>query len=267
MNKKARWLILFLPLFFFSGCAVNPLTGEKQFMLLSEEQDAEIGRKYAPEIEKQMGGRIESRKLQNYINRIGQGIARRSHDRPFEYRFAALNDETINAFALPGGYIFITKGMLQKLGTEAQLAGILGHEISHVVTRDTAVLMSREIGINLLLSVVTTEQTSQGVLMATDITRQILGLRYSRKQEHVADIGGMKYMVAAGYSPYGMVETMRMLEQEQKSRPIEFLSSHPPPENRLEYLMERIQEDYFNTAGLKVGKEEYARNVLDELYD
>jgi predicted Zn-dependent protease len=64
-----------------------------------------------------------------------------------------------------------------------------------------------------------------------------------------------------------MVETMRMLEQEQKSRPIEFLSSHPSPENRVEYLMERIQEDYFNTAGLKVGKEEYGRNVLDELYD
>jgi predicted Zn-dependent protease len=169
MNEKARWLILFLPLFSFWGCAVNPLTGEKEFMLLSEEQDAEIGRKYAPEIEKQMGGRIESRKLQDYINHVGQGIARRSHDRPFEYRFVALNDETVNAFALPGGYIFVTKGMLQKLGTEAQLAGILGHEISHVVTRDTAALMSREIGINLLLSVVTTEQTPQGVLMATDI--------------------------------------------------------------------------------------------------
>lgn len=267
MNKKARWVILLLPFFFYSGCAVNPLTGEKEFMLLSEEQDAEIGRKYAPEIEKQMGGRIENRKLQDYINSVGQGIARKSHDRPFEYRFAALNDDSINAFALPGGYIFVTKGMLKKLGTEAQLAGILGHEISHVVTRDTAALMSREIGIDLLLSVVATEQTPQGVLVATDITRQILGLRYSRKQEQVADMGGVKYMVAAGFNPYGMVETMRMLEQEQKSRPIEFLSSHPSPENRIEYLMERIREDYFNTAGLKVGKDEYARNVLDELYD
>jgi len=267
MNEKARRLILLLSLFSFWGCAVNPLTGEKEFMLLSEEQDAKIGRKYAPEIEKQMGGRIESRRLQDYINSVGQGIARRSYDRPFEYRFAALNDDSINAFALPGGYIFVTKGMLKKLSTEAQLAGILGHEISHVVTRDTSALMSREIGIDLLLSVVTTEQTPPGVLVATDITRQILGLRYSRRQEQVADIGGMKYMVAAGFNPYGMVETMRMLEQEQKSRPIEFLSSHPSPENRIEYLMERIREDYFNTAGLKVGKDEYAQNVLDELYD
>ena len=265
MTGKLGLLILSLTSCLFIGCAVNPITGEEEFMLVPESQDIEIGRKYAPEIEKELGGKIENPGLQNYTDSVGQKIARISHRPDWEYHFVALKDDSLNAFALPGGYIFITKGMLEKLQTEAQLAAILSHETVHIVARDTANAMSNQIGLSLLLSAVTSGETSRGALTAAELARLIIGLQYSRKDEREADLGGLDYMVAAGYNPYGMVETMQMLENEQKVRMVEFLSSHPSPENRLAYLTQRIQTRNYNLTELRIGKDDYRRIVLDRL--
>ena len=265
MSRKLELLILCLPFCFCLGCATNPITGQEELMLFGPQQDIEIGRKYAPEVEKQMGGAIRSRVLQNYINSVGQKIARVSHNRAFQYRFTAVNDKSVNAFALPGGYIFITRGMLKKLETEAQLAAIFAHEIVHVVARDSSAAMSRDIGINVLLSAVITDKTPQGITTAADLTNQILGLQYSRNDEQQADLAGLDYMVAAGYNPYGMVETMKMLQDQQQFGTIEFLSTHPSPYNRVEYLTQKIHTNYSNLAELKVGEEAYRSNVLKNL--
>jgi len=234
-------------------------------MLIPEHQDIEIGRKYAPEVEKQMGGRIVNESLQNYVDRVGQKIARVSHKPDWQYHFIAVRDESINACALPGGYVFITKGMLKELTTEAQLAAILAHEIAHVVARHASAAMSREIGIEILLSAVTSEKTPRGVLTTADLTRKILSLQYSKKDERQADLAGLDYMVAAGYNPYGMVETMQMLQNQQEVRPIEFFSTHPVPRNRIEYLTQKIQTKYYRLAGLKIGREDYRSNVFEQL--
>ena len=265
MSGKIRLLIISLTSCLLIGCAVNPITGEEELMLFPESQDIEIGRKYAPELEKQLGGRIDYPSLQNYIDRVGQKIARISHKPDWEYHFVALKDDSLNAFALPGGYIFITKGMLEKLQTEAQLAAILSHETVHIVARDTANAMSNQIGLSLLLSAATSGETSRGVSTATELARLIIGLRYSRKDEREADLGGLDYMVAAGYNPYGMVETMQMLQEQQKVKTIDFLSSHPSPENRVGYLIQEIQLKYHNLTALNIGKENYSRAVLDHL--
>ena len=265
MSKRLTLLILVLPFCFFVGCATNPITGEQQLMLVSEQQDIAIGRKYAPEVEKQMGGRIADGVLQNYIDSVGQRIARVSHRPDLEYHFVALEDKSVNAFALPGGYIFITKGMLKKLTTEAQLAAILSHEIAHIVARHSSANMSREIGISILLSAVTSDKTPQGVLTAADLTRKILGLQYSKKDEREADLGGLDYMTWAGYNPYGMVETIRMLQSQQRFRPIEFFSTHPSPQSRLGYLTQKIQTQYPNVTTLKVGRQDYQTYVLQNL--
>ena len=265
MPKKLGLLILGLIFSLCTGCAVNPITGEEELMFFPEEQDIAIGRKYAPEIEKQMGGRIDNKSLQNYIDSVGQKIARVSHKPNLEYHFVALEHKSVNAFALPGGYIFITRGMLEQLQTEAQLAAILGHETVHVVARDVSNVMSNEIGISLLLSAVASDKTPEGVLTAAKVTRQILGLRYSRKDESEADLGGLDYMVRAGYNPYGVAETMQILPNQQTARPVEFFSTHPSPQNRIEYLTRRIQTKYFNVAGLKDGKEDYRSAVLEQL--
>jgi len=234
-------------------------------MLFPEEQDIAIGRRYAPEVEKQMGGRIDNERLQNYIDYVGQRIAHVSHKAYLEYHFVALEDESINAVSLPGGYIFITKGMLEKLQTEAQLAAILAHEIVHIVARDSSAAMSREIGISLLLSAVASGKTPEGALVAADLTRQILGLRYSREDEQMADEAGLDYMVRAGYSPYAMVETMQMLQKQQGLREDDFFSTHPAPQNRMTYLTQKIQRKYYNLTGLRVGEEDYRRIVLEQL--
>ena len=267
MSEKLRLLTIGLLLCLGAGCAVNPITGEEELMFLPEEQDFAIGKKYAPELEKQMGGRINSGSLQNYVDTVGQKIARVSHRKSWEYHFVALNDDSVNAFALPGGYIFVTKGMLKQLTTESQLAAILAHETAHVVARDTAVLMSREIGIGILLSAVTSESTSRSVTTAANLTRQILGLRFSRKDERDADLAGLGYMARAGYNPHGMVETMQMLQNQQQVRPIEFFSTHPAPENRMVYLKARIEARHRDLEGLKVGKKEYHTAVLGRLKD
>lgn len=267
MSKKLMLLILGPILCLCTGCAVNPITGEEELMLFSTEQDIEIGRKYAPEVEKELGGRIANESLQNYIDSVGQKIARISHRPDWKYQFVAVQDKSLNAAALPGGYIFITKGMLENLQTEAQLAAILAHETVHVVARDTLNVMSNQIGISILLSAVTSAETSQGVLTAADLARLIVGLRYSRKDEREADLGGLDYMVAAGYNPYGMVETMQTLQSQHEVRPIEFLSSHPSPENRIAYLRQRAQTNYANIERLKIGKEDYHSNVLAQLKD
>ncbi len=267
MYEKLRFLTISLILCLSAGCVVNPITGEEEFMLMGEQQDIEIGKKYAPELEKQMGGKITNDALQNYVNSVGQKVARVSHRRSWEYQFVALDDDSVNAFALPGGYIFITKGMLKQLTTESQLAGILAHETAHVVARDTAVLMSREIGIGILLSAAVSEDTSRSVRTAADLTRQILSLRFSRRDEKDADLAGLDYMVRAGYDPNGMVETMQILQKQQKTRPIEFFSTHPIPENRMAYLKARIQSRYRRREGLRTGKEDFHAAVLSHLKD
>jgi len=265
MTRKPHLLIPTLVFCLCAGCATNPITGKQEFMLIPEEQDIQIGRKYAPEIEKQMGGRIPDPDVQAYVNQVGQNIARVSHKPDIEYHFVALQNKSINALALPGGFIFITKGMLEKLQSEAQLAGILGHEITHVVARDVANTMSKQIGMELLLSAVTPENAPRGALTVADLTTQIIGLRFSRQDERDADLGGLDYMAAAGYDPYAMVETMQMLSEQNKTRSVEFLSTHPSPENRSAYLRQRIHAKYFNFTTAKVGKQQYRAAVLDRL--
>jgi len=215
MAKKPALLILYLSFCLCVGCAINPITGEEELMFFPAEQDIAIGEKYAPEVEKQLGGRIDNPQLQNYV--------------------------------------------------DYQLAAILGHEIAHVVARDSLNVMSNEIGISILLSAVASEHMPEGALVAADLAHQILGLSYSRKDERQADLGGLDYMVRAGYNPYGMVEIIQMLQDQQKERPIEFFSTHPSPQNRIGYITEGIQTKYYGFAGLKIGKEDYRTAVLEQL--
>ena len=266
MCKKTSLFIITGFLFsIVAGCAVNPITGQDQFMLVPESEELEIGQSYAPEIEKQMGGRIPNEAIQAYIDSVGQRVAHVSHRPNIQYHFAALDHKTINAFALPGGYVFITKGMLEKLNSESELAGVLAHETTHIVARHASAAMSRQIGIQLLLAAVASSTNSGAAMQAADVAQQIIGLQFSKENEREADLVGMQYMVDAGYDPRGMVETMQMLERENESGPIDFLSSHPSPQNRITYLTGRIESKYSGATGLKIGTDEYRRAVLDRL--
>ena len=267
MLGKIRLLILSLTSCLLIGCAVNPITGQEELMFISENKDIEIGRQYAPEIEKQLGGKIDDAGLQNYIDSVGQRIARISHRPGWEFHFTAVEHKMVNAFALPGGHIFVTKGMLKKLTTEAQLAALLAHEIVHITARHNSAAMSRQMGLSFLFlgASVAGAEIPQDAARAAGIALQLIGLKYSRVQEKQADVAGMDYMVVAGYNPHGAVELMQMLQDQDKVKPVEFLSSHPSPKNRIISLNARIQTRYSSPEGLRIGKNAYRTTVLERL--
>jgi predicted Zn-dependent protease len=265
MLKKWLSTFIFLGTLLSCGCAINPVTGENQLMLVSEAQELQIGRQYAPEVEKQLGGRIENWQLQNYVNNVGQKISRVSHMPELEFHYVGLNDDSINAMALPGGYVFITRGMLEQLTSEAQLAAVLAHETAHVAARHSAQAMSTQIGIDLLLSVAG-RSASQGTMGIARMGSQLIGLKYSREHEIQADTFGLDYMIRAGYTPQGMIETIEMLERQNELRPIEFFSSHPNPANRKANIQEHVSTNIY-PPNMKTGHTDYATFVLENLND
>ncbi len=267
MLVRIAFFNLSLTLFLFSGCAVNPISGEEELMLFGPDDDVKLGRQYAPEVEKELGGKIPDESLQRYIDKIGQKIAGVSHRPDWQYHFIAVEHKSINAIAVPGGYVFITKGLLEKLESEAQLAAILGHETAHVVARDSAAALSRQYGMEILFLAIQAGGAPEDAVRAAAFTKQILGLQYSRKDEREADLAGLDYMVKAGYNPNGMVETMKMLQEQQTAKLIEFFSTHPSPANRINYLTQEIYARSWNLEELKTGQENYRNNVLDQFSD
>lgn len=263
MNKKLVITILLFGVLaiFCNGCDTNAVSGKSRLMLYSEADELEIGSNYAPEIEKEMGGRIDNPQLQSYISSVGQKIVAVSHKPDMKYYFTALNDDQTNAFALPGGYVFITRGMLEKLSTEAQLAGILGHELTHVVARHSMAAMSRDGLVSAALSAASSATDVPGASAVAGVTQQLIGMSFSRDHEEEADKIGLDYMYKAGYDPYGMIETMDILQSLDSGGQIEFFSTHPIPKNRRQYLLERIST-YPNLSNLKKGRTEYENSVL-----
>lgn len=267
MPKRATSLAVGLTLVLLAGCAVNPITGQEELMFFSPEEDVKLGRKYGPEIEKELGGRIPDENLQGYINRVGQKIARVCHRPDLAYHFTAVNEESENAIAVPGGYIFITRGLLENLTSEAQLAAILAHEVGHVVARDTMAAMSRQIGMTALVAAAHIGGAPSDVSRAAGFITAVLSLQYSREDEKDADLTGLSYMTQAGYDPHGIVETMQILQDLQTLRPIEFFSTHPNPESRIAYLKEKIAKRYAGLGTLKKGRQEYETTVISRLKD
>jgi len=246
----------------FTGCAQNPVTGERQLMLVSRDQEQQIGDEYAPEVEKQLGGPIQNPQLQAYIDSVGQKIVQVSDMPDQQFQFVAVNDDSVNAMALPGGYIFITRGMLRQMENEAQLAAVLAHETVHVTARHSANAMSRQIGIGLLLSAVGSQSSQAGTV--AQLGAQIVGLKYSRDDGYEADTYGVDSPAKAGYNPEGMGHLMQLLEAQNSTRPIEFFSTHPNPENRLGKIRQHITESGHEVNGV-TGRSEYKKAVLDRL--
>jgi predicted Zn-dependent protease len=234
-------LVFGLLLALLSGCTVNPITGNEELMFYPPEKDVELGRKYAPLVEKELGQRPD-----------------------FAYHFAAIEEGGANALALPGGYVYITRDLLKEFKTEAQLAAVLSHEIGHVVARDTLVALSEQYGMMALL-IAAHAGGSADLARGADFVTAMLSLQYSRDDEKEADLAGLTYMTQAGYDPNAMVEVMQILEELQTIRPIEFFSTHPNPESRIAYLQERIARRFASLPKMREGQEDYSRRVLAPL--
>lgn len=248
------------------GCAVNPVTGEKQLMLMSEDQEIKIDKQNSPHQFSADYGPITDRSLNGYIHRTGQKMAQLSHRPQMPYSFTAVNATYVNAYAFPGGSIAATRGILLSLSNEAELAGLLGHEIGHVNARHTAERMTKNVLVSLALvgvaAYVQTEDARLAPLAAGlgGIGAGMLLAKYSRDDEREADALGMEYMVRSNHSPEGMVGLMNVLRGISKHKPstIEMMfATHPMSDERYETAVRRNKTQYGAAQNYPLNRERY----------
>jgi len=225
-----------------TGCSVNPVTGKNQLILVSEEQELAIGKNnYAPLRQSQGGDYVVDKKLTAYISEVGQKLAAVS-DRKLPYEFKVLNSSVPNAWALPGGKISLNRGLLTELDSEAELAAVLGHEITHSAAKHTASSMSRGMLIQgaVMATVIGTQGKDYAQLaqLGAGVGTQLVTQKYGRDAERESDFYGMKYMSKAGYDPQGAVDLQRTFVELSEGNNQDWLSglfaSHPPSQERVE---------------------------------
>jgi beta-barrel assembly-enhancing protease len=233
---------------YFGSTTDNPLTGEKQRVALRPEQEIALGMKSAPELAAQMGGLSRNEQARALVQRIGAKLASESFaaKSPYKFSFHVLADpRTVNAFALPGGPVFITEGLLRALKTEAEVAAVLGHEIGHVIARHSSERLAKEQLTRGLVgaAVVGTGDYSTGQI--GQLVGSMINMRYGRDDELESDALGIRIVAEAGYDPRAMIRVMEALAQASGgSRQPEFFSTHPAPENRATRIREAIAKQF-----------------------
>jgi len=250
-------LLRLSPSGYYGSSVINPVTNEKQHVgNITPEQEIALGLQAAPEMEQQFGGEDPDANAQAKVDEVGQRLVSRSAagKTPYRFDFHLLNDpETINAFALPGGQVFITDGLLRRLKTEGQLAGVLGHEIGHVVARHGAEQIAKQqltqglTGAAVLATYDPNDPSSRNSAAVAAMIGQLVTMRFGRQDELEADHLGVRLESEAGYDPRSMIELMKILEESsQGNQPPEFFSTHPNPQNRIQRIQEAIREQYPN---------------------
>jgi predicted Zn-dependent protease len=257
------WPVLVLAI---AGCATNPATGEREFSLVSEAQEIQIGRDADPAITAEMGGLYGDSAVQRYVRELGLRLAATSERPNLPWSFKVLDDDLINAFALPGGFIYVTRGILSNMTSEAELAGVLGHEIGHVTARHTAGAITRAqlaqlgLGIGMIFS-----ETIREYGQAASVGLQLLFLKYGRDDERQADELGFRYMTRQQYDPHGISEVMRMLAQSASGGEAggipNWLSSHPDPGDRVQANERRITESGVDYSSYQVNRDGFLQRL------
>jgi predicted Zn-dependent protease len=235
-NRLLMWLV---GLTLLAGCAVNPVTGQQELMLMSEQDERQMGIQTDKSVIEQYGIYADGN-LQSYIQSIGMPMAKTSHRPDLPWQFRVMDSPVVNAFAAPGGYVYITRGLLAATNNEAELAGVLGHEIGHVTARHSAQQYSKIMLANLGLGVGVSLSGQYGKALEPLLQTGtgLLFLKFSRDDERESDVLGVEYASKAGYdagqmaSFFETLQAMRTLDDGGGDQLPEFLSTHPNPTNR-----------------------------------
>ncbi len=258
MGRGARFIIAgimaLIGLFtYFTATQDNPITGESQRVRFTPEQEIALGLEAAPQMAEQMGGLHPSDDVQKYVNAVGQTVVQNSaaKDSPYKFQFHVLADpKTVNAFALPGGPIFITAALLAQLQNEAQLAGVLGHEVGHVIGRHAAEHMAKGQLTQILVGAAgvagSGDGSGQQAAMVASMVGNMINLKYGRSDELESDGLGIRFMAEAGFDPRAMAGVMDILEKASGGGRggVEWLQTHPNPGNLRESIQSEIAKKF-----------------------
>jgi predicted Zn-dependent protease len=262
------------------GCSKNAATGKNILTLgMSRDQEIALGSEAAPEFTKEFGGKVESPRLQKYVSDIGAKMAAQSEGQnpTLPWEFTLLNTDVVNAFALPGGKVFFTRGLAEKLTTEAQMAGVMGHEIGHVTAQHGAQRIASTTLFNAGVAVgavVVTSSDNQRVrqiggygVPALALGGNLVLLKFGRNEELEADRLGVRYMANVGYNPRGQLEVMQVLQSlSSGNQQPAILSTHPDPGARVQQIQGLLDGEYAHTKNnpkFQDFKERYKTEFLD----
>jgi predicted Zn-dependent protease len=270
MGRTTRHATRSIPLLLLAtlvaGCARNPATGERQLSLIGERQEIEMGREADQQIVASIG-LYDDEALQSYVDGLGQRLAATSERPDLPWTFRVLDDPTVNAFALPGGFVYITRGIMGHLTSEAELVGVLGHEIGHITARHSVNQISKQqltqLGVGLGMVLVPELQNFGGL---ASLGIQLLSLKFSRDDENQADELGVRYMTRVEYDPRQLADVMAMLErssslQEGSGRVPQWLSTHPDPANRVDHIQTLVRGLNADLSTWSVRREPYLRSI------
>jgi predicted Zn-dependent protease len=247
-----------------AGCSRNPATGHRELMLVSESQEVQMGQEYDKEVVASIG-LYPDPALQNYVQELGARLAANSERPKLPWTFRVVDDPAVNAFAVPGGYIYVTRGILAHMNSEAELAGVMGHEIGHVTARHTASQISKQqlAGLGLAIGSIASSQFERYAGFAGQAL-SVLFLKFSRDNENQADQLGVRYAGRANFDPRKMADVMKMLDritQQSGARLPEWLATHPNPGNRLQHINTMIAALPQDFSGMIVNREGYERRL------
>ncbi len=222
-------------IFFLAACAINPVSGKKEFVLMSEEQEIALGAQSDPQVIAEYG-LYDNTSLQNFINDQGQAMVKISHRPNIKYTFRIVDSPVVNAFAVPGGYVYFTRGIMAYFNNEAQFAGVLGHETGHITHRHGVEQYTKStIGNVLLIGGMAVSKEFAAFANEAQTAMQLLFLKYSRDMEAQADQLGAEYSSKVGYDAHQMADffkTLKSLDEGSGQQLPTFLETHPDPTDR-----------------------------------
>lgn len=237
---------IFAIISYMSSQEFNPVTGENQYISLTPQQEIALGLQSAPELIREYGGLYGDEQVQSLVDEIGLSLVNNSiaRDTPWQFEFYVLDSSVVNAFALPGGQVFITAELLSRFETEDQVAAVLAHEIVHVLARHSAQRIAQNELTNGLIGAVSVASGDAGAAQTAAMIGQLINMQYGRDDEIQSDTLGVCLLLDAGYSPNAMIQVMEVLAAASGgARQPEFFSTHPNPDNRIQQIEQAIANE------------------------
>jgi predicted Zn-dependent protease len=272
LNIPVIFLLFTATVLLVISCVVNPVTGKKQIMLMSEAQEIQLGLTYDPQVMATFGPYPDNN-LQNFVQEKGAELGKISHRPNLEYHVKVVDSPVVNAFAVPGGYVYLTRGILAQLNNEAELIGVMGHEIGHIAARHTVSQQSKQQLAQLLLigGMIASEKFAQYAQYALQ-GMQLLFLKFSRDDERQADALGVEYSSKIGYDAHKMADFFKVLQKmslaESQGGVPTFLSTHPDPGDRYNDVNKSATQwqTQLNLADYKVNQDAYLQMINGIIY-